>query len=287
MTTIAQDIFLTTFETLTSITREESRKQTTQYAPNDPAKATKQPLTDSLERLVLWRDAIGHSGITLDEVLLQSTELRSSTMTALFQLACSVYGLITIAQLSPDADDPEVQPDRLYNLLSTAYSMIESDPTSFEDCLAFDSEIGREELLDDLDTYINCLLDLSVAFRSLLSTKEEQIPEVGQQDEVDPGSLSVIAEDTQAPVDELDTPRASVHFSTGQRGLTIRPPRKVNIQQLSTPNDDVVETQGRKSPLNTSCSNCGKTGHWARDCLSLKKGSAAPSRSSASQSGNC
>lgn len=124
-------------------------------------------LKNSLERLVLWRNGIEPPDKPLDDLLSQSSEVQSSAVSALLQLGRVIYALVMLAYLDYRGDDLPVKPNELHNFLKEVSTIMEPDLNSSEDevDVLYSPEMDIAELLEDLDAYIDCLMDLSLALQ--------------------------------------------------------------------------------------------------------------------------
>lgn len=124
-------------------------------------------LKNSLERFVLWRNSIDSPNKTLDAILSQSTEVQSSAVSTLLQLGRVIYALVMVAYLDFHGDGLPVQPDELHRFLKEVATIMEPDLSPNEEALdmLYSPEMEVVELLDDLDAYLDCLMDLSLVFQ--------------------------------------------------------------------------------------------------------------------------
>lgn len=134
------------------------------------------------ERLFLWGQGLSAESGSLDERLDTSTELRSRVLSLLFSLGHAVY------QASLRANSP--LPERLVEKCSHLRRQLDATQTLLQDFSQITtdldalsdsdtSEYAQEDFLDDLMTYIDCLLDLAPALeRPALDFNREDPPPI-------------------------------------------------------------------------------------------------------------
>lgn len=124
-------------------------------------------LKNSLERLVLWRNGIEPPDKPLDDLLSQSSEVQSSAVSVLLQLGRVIYALVMLAYLDYRGDGLSVKPDELHHFLKEVSIIMEPDSNSSEEevDVLYSPEMDVGELLEDLDAYLDCLMDLSLALQ--------------------------------------------------------------------------------------------------------------------------
>ncbi|KAJ4327239.1 hypothetical protein N0V84_002369 [Fusarium piperis] len=129
-------------------------------------------LRSEAERFFLWGDGVSATGGQLDKALDTSSELYQTALSALYELGKVVHdGLTKVVALEgvagPVAGSHELQ------LLLEDVSVTLDTSNAIEDSESLsDGENGPyslEDVLDDMATYIDCLMDLSLALEDALA----------------------------------------------------------------------------------------------------------------------
>ncbi|KAH6973043.1 hypothetical protein BKA56DRAFT_424546, partial [Ilyonectria sp. MPI-CAGE-AT-0026] len=134
------------------------------------------------ERLFLWGQGLSAESGSLDDRLDTSTELRSRVLSLLFSLGHAVYQ----ASLRGNRPLPERLVEQCSNLrrqLDATQTLLQDFPQITTDLDALSdsdaSEYDHEDFIDDLTTYIDCLLDLAPALeRPALDFNREDPPPI-------------------------------------------------------------------------------------------------------------
>ncbi|RYP71834.1 hypothetical protein DL771_004546 [Monosporascus sp. 5C6A] len=127
-------------------------------------------LHQEAERLSLWGDAFSASNGQLDEILSKSTELRQSVVLPLYELGVTLKdgAMRTVLGKSGDSklEDPLRELRRLLEqaavVLNTSDGIDDKDRVSES---GFSTSV-MDDFLEDISTYIDCLMDLSLALEN-------------------------------------------------------------------------------------------------------------------------
>ncbi|RSL53524.1 hypothetical protein CEP51_014875 [Fusarium floridanum] len=185
------------------------------------------------ERLFLWGDGISAADGHLDKVLAPSSELYQAVLSTLHELGKVANNDLAQAVAPSGPAGPPTETRELQRLLTEA-SVILNAPNATEDpdCLS-DNENGPctlEDVLDDMATYIDCLMDLSLALDNTLIYPESSFePTATETTIVDPMEIepthtnpAVIDSPGNPPQgDEISQPSLST-VPTGGHTLSFR-----------------------------------------------------------------
>lgn len=151
-------------------------------------------LRSESERLFLWGYGVSANG-QLSEALPMSSELYQTVLSALYQLGKVVD--VDLAQMiaASRPADPAADTRELRQLLEIAGVILET-PNATEDLESLsDDENGPyslKDVLDDMATYIDCLMDLSSTLQNILVYPESMSiePAIVELNEVKPARTS-------------------------------------------------------------------------------------------------
>ncbi|UPK96270.1 hypothetical protein LCI18_007205 [Fusarium solani-melongenae] len=132
-------------------------------------------LRSESERFFLWGDGVSVTDGQLDKALATSSELYQTTLSALYELG-SIINDDLVRAAAPTGPVNHLAGSRELRLLLREASAIldTSNATGDSEGLS-DDENGPhslEDVLDDMVTYIDCLMDLSLALESTLAYSE-------------------------------------------------------------------------------------------------------------------
>ncbi|KAF5004498.1 hypothetical protein FDECE_9010 [Fusarium decemcellulare] len=129
-------------------------------------------LLREVERLFLWGDGCSVGDGQLDDILSKSSELRHSVFSSLYELGVTLKNTALRAYVSSDnhaASGLEGLVKELHSLLEqTSFLLYGSDGLDDHDTIS-DSGSSINELVEcfeDISTYIDCLMDLSLALEN-------------------------------------------------------------------------------------------------------------------------
>jgi hypothetical protein len=168
---LAGSLFEAILNSCNMITRRAAR---TKYARR---------LYGELERLFLWGDGFSASQGHLDEILAKSAELHQAVLSCLYEVGKIVkddlFEAVNQSSVPPTENDPsettliglgmEEAVSELRLLLEKAATILDaSEATTDFESLSGDglTIYDLDDILDDLATYIDCLMDLSLALES-------------------------------------------------------------------------------------------------------------------------
>ncbi|KAI8685447.1 hypothetical protein NCS55_00217100 [Fusarium keratoplasticum] len=128
-------------------------------------------LRSESERLFLWGDGVSAANGQLDKALSTSSELYQTVLSALYELGKVID--VDLAQVIPTSQpaNPATDTRELRLLLEEAGAVLGA-PNATEDSESLsDDENGPyslEDVLDDMATYIDCLMDLSSPLQNII-----------------------------------------------------------------------------------------------------------------------
>jgi hypothetical protein len=224
--TIAGDLFANNVKCLSVLVGTYSVHERARFSADDLGR-----IRNNLERLVLWRDGLELSNDSLDTGLSQSTELQSSAVTILFQMGKIIYTLLMLAHLDYRGTALPIQQDEVHKFLKGVSRVMESDaqPTEMDSGWPHNHDLEVAEILTDLDTYIDCLMDLSLAFEGSSIIKDPpQLDDVY----IEEGATNIATEDdASVSVNPPKLPKLAVRSSTGDVG----PSETLRLQREEEP----------------------------------------------------
>ncbi|KAM0348151.1 hypothetical protein HYE67_008037 [Fusarium culmorum] len=142
-------------------------------------------LLQEVERLFLWGDGFSASSGQLDEILSKSSELRQSVLSSIYELGVTLKNTALRTCYTSDSDTPkglDIPMRELRGLLEqTLILLYHSDDSDDKDAFSESGSSTNDltECLEDISTYIDCLMDLSVALENPvfdLETVDATIP---------------------------------------------------------------------------------------------------------------
>lgn len=140
-------------------------------------------LRSESERFFLWGDGVSVTDGQLDKALASSSELYQTTLSALYELGGVVNDDLVRAAALTGPVSPLAGSRELQLLLRKAGAVLDT-PTAIGDYEGLsDDENGPHSLgdvIDDMVTYIDCLMDLSLALESTVSYPESKVAEPGE-----------------------------------------------------------------------------------------------------------
>ncbi|KAL6918829.1 hypothetical protein FSHL1_002827 [Fusarium sambucinum] len=174
----------TLFETILALFIPLARHLADDKGPNDYAIDSKELLRE-VERLFLWGDSFSTGSGQLDDILSKSSELRQSVFSTLYELGVTLKNTALRTCYSPGSyatDGLDVPMRELQGLLEQTSSLLYGSVGL--DGKDADSESGSStsdlsECFEDISTYIDCLMDLSIALENPvldLETVDATIP---------------------------------------------------------------------------------------------------------------
>ncbi|RSM07198.1 hypothetical protein CDV31_008751 [Fusarium ambrosium] len=147
-------------------------------------------LRSESERLFLWGDGVSAADGHLDKVLAPSSELYQAALSTLHELGKVANNDLAQAVAPPGPTNPPTETRELQRLLREAGVILNApNATEDPDCLSDDENgpCSLEDVLDDMATYIDCLMDLSPVLETTLIYPESSFePTATETTIVDP-----------------------------------------------------------------------------------------------------
>ncbi|RTE83901.1 hypothetical protein BHE90_001478 [Fusarium euwallaceae] len=147
-------------------------------------------LRSESERLFLWGDGISAADGHLDKVLAPSSELYQAVLSTLHELGKVANNDLAQAVAPSEPANPPTETRELQRLLREAGVILNApNATENPDCFSDDENgpCSLEDVLDDMEAYIDCLMDLSLALEDTLIYPESSFePTATETTIVDP-----------------------------------------------------------------------------------------------------